>query len=76
MKHFYKNSIDIVFIFQNYVLHIYQQRMETYETVKHSCNVIVMDYGLDACHCQIFTALNKDWYTKFRFLYDSKVPTT
>ena len=67
LDHFYKNPPDNTYIFQNYVLDVYQQRMETLETVQHPHKVIVMDHGLDAC--QIFTTLNKDQYTKFGFLY-------
>ena len=29
LEHFYKNPTDNAFIFQNYVLDVYQQRMET-----------------------------------------------
>ena len=49
------------------MLDVYQQRIETLETVQHSHKVIVMDCGLDAC--QIFTTMNKDQYTKFGFLH-------
>ena len=65
LEHIYKNPSDNAFIFQNYVLDVYQQRMETLETVQNPCMVTVMDHGLDAY--QIFTTLNKDQYTKFRF---------
>ena len=58
---------DNAFIFQNYVLDVYQQRMETLETVQHPYRVIVMNCGLDAWH--IFTTVNKDQCTKFGFLY-------
>ena len=64
---FYKNPTDNAFIFQNYLLDVYQQRMETLETVRHCCSVIVVDSGLHAC--QIFTTVNKDQYTKFGFSY-------
>ena len=67
LEHFYENPTDNTFIFQSYELHVYQQRMETLETVQHLCKVIVTDFGLDAC--QIFTTVNKDQYTKFSFLY-------
>ena len=33
LEYFYKNPTDNTFIFQNYVLDVYQQRMETLETV-------------------------------------------
>ena len=46
--HFYKTPADNAFIFQNYALGIYQQRMETLEAVQHPCKVIVMDRGLHA----------------------------
>ena len=65
LEHFYKNPADNAFIFQNYVLDVYQQRMETLETVQYPCKVIVMACGLDSC--QIFTTLNKSQYTKFGF---------
>ena len=52
---------------QNYVLDVYQQRMDSLDPVQYPCKVSVMDHGLDAC--QIFTILNKDQYTKFEFLY-------
>ena len=61
LQHFNTNPVDNAFIFQNCVLDVYQQRMETLESVKHMCKVIVMDCGLDVC--QIFTTLNKDQYT-------------
>ena len=67
LEHFYKNPTDSVFIFLNYVLDVYQQRMETLETVQHPCMVVVMDHGLDTC--QIFTTVDWDQYTKFGFLY-------
>ena len=67
LEHFYKNPADSAFTFQNCVLDVYQQRMETLETVHHPCNIIVMDCGLDPC--QIFTTVNKDQYTKFGYLY-------
>ena len=67
LENFYKNPTNNAFTFQNYVIDIYQERMETLETVQHPCKVIHMEHGLDAC--QIFTTLNKDWYTKFGFLY-------
>ena len=67
VENVYKNPTDNVFIFQNYVLDVYQQRMETLETVLHPCKVIVMDCGLDACH--IFTTLNKDQCTKLGIFY-------
>ena len=67
MEHFYKNPTDNVFIFQNYVPDVYQQRMETLEIIQHPCKVIVMDCGLDAC--QIFITLNKNQHTKFGILY-------
>ena len=33
LEHFYKNPADNAFIFQNYVIDVYEQRMETIETV-------------------------------------------
>ena len=67
LEHFYKNHAYNAFIFQNHILDVYQQRMETLETVQHPCKVIGMDGGLDAC--QIFSTVNKEQYTKFEFLY-------
>ena len=67
LEHIYKNPTNHAFIFRNYVLDVYQQRMETLETVQHPCKVIFLDYGPDAC--QIFTTVNKDQYIKFGFLY-------
>ena len=58
LEYFHKNPTDSAFVLQNYVLDVYEQRMETLETVQHPCKVIVMDHGLDAC--QIFTTMNKD----------------
>ena len=58
MENFYKNPTDNAFVFQNYVLDVYQKRMKTLETVQHACKVIVMGGGLDAC--QKFTFVNKD----------------
>ena len=58
LEHFYKNPTVNAFIFQNYVLDVYQQRMETLETVQHPYKVVFMDCGLDAC--QIFTSVNKE----------------
>ena len=70
LKHFYKNPTDDAFIFQNYVLDVYQQRMEILETVHNPSKVIVIDCGLNAC--QIFTTVNKHQYIKFGFLYLTK----
>ena len=67
LEHFYKNPTDNAFIFENYVLDIYQQRMETLETVQHPCKVIIMNHGLDAC--QIFATVNKENHIKFGCLY-------
>ena len=67
LEYFHKNPTDSAFIFQHYVLDVYEQRMETLETVPHPWRVIVMDHGLNVC--QIFTTLNKKRYTKFGFLY-------
>ena len=39
LEHFYKNLTDNAFIFQNYVLDVYQQRREMLETVQHPCKV-------------------------------------
>ena len=58
------------FVFQNYVVGVYQQRTETLGTVQHPCNIIVMDCDLDVC--QIFISLNKEHNTKFGFLYPTK----
>ena len=66
-EHFYKNPDSNAFIFQNYVLDFYEQRMDTLETAQHLCKVIVMDCGVDAF--QILTTVNRDQYTKFGFLY-------
>ena len=63
LGHFYKNPTDNAFIFQNYILDVYQQRIETLEAVQHPCKVIVMDCSPDAC--QIFARI----YTKFGCLY-------
>ena len=60
LEHFYRNLTDNTFILQTFVLDVYQQRMETLETVQHPCKVTVMDCGLAAC--QIFTTMNEDFY--------------
>ena len=61
------NPTDNAFIFQNYVLNVHQQRMETSQTVQHPCKVSVMNQGLDVC--QVFATVKKDQYIKFVFLY-------
>ena len=67
LEHFYKNPTDRAFIFQHYVLYVYQQWMKTIETVQLPSKVIVLDNGLNAC--QIFLTVNKDQYIKCGFLY-------
>ena len=58
LEHLYKNPTNNAFIFQNYVLDVYQQRRGTLETVQHPYQVIVIDCGLDVC--QIFITVNKE----------------
>ena len=61
---------------KNYVLDVYQQRMETVYTVQHPCKVIVMDHGFDASkifiyHCEQ-GSVHKVWIS----ISDRKVPRT
>ena len=58
---FYKNQKENAYVFQNYVLDIYQCRMEALSLVQQPYKVILMDRGLDSCH--LFTTLNKHQYT-------------
>ena len=58
---FYKNQKENAYVFQNYVLDIYQCRMEVLSLVQQPYKVILMDRGLDSCH--LFTTLNKHQYT-------------
>ena len=67
LQNFYQNPKENAFIFQNYVLDIYQQRMEVLSAVEPMCKVIVMDRGLDSC--QLFTTLNKHHLTDLGLLY-------
>ena len=43
LQYFYQNTKENAFIFQNYVLDIYQQRMEVLSAMEPMCKVIVMD---------------------------------
>ena len=45
LQNYYQNPKENAFIFQNYVLDIYQQRMEVLSTTEPRCKVIVMDRG-------------------------------
>ena len=67
LQNFYQNPKENAFRFQNYVLNIYQQRMEVLSAVEPTCKVIVMDRGLDSC--QLFTTLNNHHLTDLGFLY-------
>ena len=67
LQNFYQNPKENAFIFQNYVLDIYQQRMEVLSPVEPMCKVIVMDRGLDSL--STFTTLNKHHLTDFGLLY-------
>ena len=67
LQNFYQNPKENAFIFQNYVLDIYQQRIEVLSAVEPMCKVIVMDRGLDSC--QPFTTLNKHHLTDLGLLY-------
>ena len=67
LTHFYQNPKENAFIFQNYVLDVYEKRLEKLMNVQHPCKVILMDGGLDSCH--LFTTINKKRYTNFGFLY-------
>ena len=49
LQNFYQNPKKNSFIIQNYVLDIYQQRMEVLSAVAPMCKVIVMDRGLNSC---------------------------
>ena len=49
VQNFYHNPKENAFIFQNYVLDMYQQRKEVLSAVEPMCKVIVMDRGLDSC---------------------------
>ena len=75
LEHIYKNPADNVYIFQNYVFDVYQQRMETLETAQYPCKVIVMDCGLDACqifnHCETGSV-----HTIWISISEKKVSTT
>ena len=67
---FYRNEpinplVPNAFIFQNYILDLYQRKLERLTEVNHPCKVILMDSELDACH--IFTTLKKERYTNFCF---------
>ena len=53
---FYKNQEENAYVFQNYVLDIYQCRMEALSLVQQPYKVILMDRGLDSCH--LFTTPN------------------
>ena len=66
LQNFYHNPKENAFIFQNYVLDIYQPRMEVLSAVEPMCKVIVMDRGLDSC--QLFTTLNKHHLTDLGLL--------
>ena len=50
LQNFYQNAKENAFLFQNYVLDIYQQRMEALSAVEPMCKVIVMDRGLSTFH--------------------------
>ena len=67
LQNFYQNPKENAFIFQNYVLDIYQQRMEGFFLLEPMCKVILMDRGLDSC--QLFTTLNKHHFTDLGLLY-------
>ena len=58
---FYKSQKENAYVFQNYVLDIYQCRMEALSLVQQPYEVILMDRGLDSCH--LFTTLTKHQYT-------------
>ena len=58
---FHKSQKENAYVFQNYVLDIYQCRMEALSLVQQPYKVILMDGGLDSCH--LFTTLNKHQYT-------------
>ena len=62
-----KHHKENAFIFQNYVLDIYQQRIKALSAVEPMCKVIVIDRGLDSC--QLFTTLNKHHFTDLGLLY-------
>ena len=47
LQNFYQNPKENAFIFHNYVLDIYQQRMEVLSAMEPTIKVIVMDRGLD-----------------------------
>ena len=66
LQNFYQNPKENAFIFQNYVLDIYQQRIEVLSTVEPTSKVIVMDRGLDSC--QFLTTLNKHHLTDLALL--------
>ena len=61
LLNFYKNQNENEYVFQNYVLDIYQCRMESLSLVQQPYKVILMDRGLDSCH--LFTPLKKHQYT-------------
>ena len=67
LQNLYQNPKENAFIFQKYVLDIYQQRMEVWSALEPICKVIVMDRGLDSC--QLFTTLNKHHLTDLGLLY-------
>ena len=54
MEYLSNTLTDNAFIFQNYVLDIHQQRIETLETVQNPCKAIAMDHA-DLMHAMIFT---------------------
>ena len=67
LEHFYQNPKENAFIFQNYVLDVYEKRLEKLMNIQHPYKVILMDRGQDSCH--LFTTTNKKRYTNFGFLY-------
>ena len=66
-QNFYQNPKENAFIFLNYVLDIFKQRMEILSAVGPMCRVTVMDRGLDSCH--LFTTLNKYHFTDMGLIY-------
>ena len=67
LTEFYINPKENAFVFQNYVLDVYQERLEKLEKVQTPYKLIVMDRGFDSCH--LFSCLNHTKFSTFGFQY-------
>ena len=74
LEHLYKNPTDNAFIFQNYVLDVYQLRMETVETVQHPARLLSWIMVLKpARYLPPWTGINTqslDFYIWLKSTYD------